>query len=114
LNKESYKALLPPKTSGTGRFYIHAASKRILRSPTDNEKMLNLRIWASQNQIHIEGPVSENAICNVYDLQGHKTLEIKLYDAIYNTVTIPSGLKGVYLIKVIDRVKVCTQKVVFF
>ena len=59
----------------------------------------------------IKGEVSDRAICEVYDLRGKKILETKLTDGELNTVTLPSGSHGVYLVRVVDGVKVTTRKV---
>ena len=111
LNKDNYTALLSPKTNGTGRFFIQTSSRRMMRSATGDENVLLLRIWASKKEIHIEGEVSENAVCTVFDIQGRKCKEIKLTDAANNIITLPLSIKGVYVVKVTDGVRVSTQRV---
>jgi hypothetical protein len=111
LNKDSYTALLTPKISGTGRFFIHPSSRRILSPVRDNDQTLNLRIWASHNQVHIEGPVSENATCSIYDLSGRKYKEVRLTDAGHNYVTMSSATHGIFVVNVIDGERIISGKV---
>jgi hypothetical protein len=59
----------------------------------------------------IKGEVSDNAVCTVYDVKGQKILETQLTDGELNTVTMPSGSHGVYLVRVVDGAKVTTKKV---
>ena len=70
-----------------------------------------LRVWTSNDKVIIKGDVSDRAVCTVYDLHGQKILEADLMDGDLNTITLPSGLSGVYLIRVTDGVKVTTKKV---
>jgi hypothetical protein len=111
LNTNTYTVTLPGKIYGTGRFFIIASTN----TPTAIEKPqaedTDLRVWISNDKVIIKGGVSNKAVCDVYDLNGQKILEIKLGDNDLNTVTLPSGLHGVYLVRVVDGVKVTTRKV---
>ena len=111
LNANTYTVTLPAETYGTGRFFIIASTN----TPTGIEKPLaedtSIRVWTSDKKVIIKGDVSDLAICEVYDLRGKKILETRLTDGELNTVTLPSGLHGVYLVRVVDGVKVITRKV---
>jgi hypothetical protein len=111
LNTNTYTVTLPAKTYGTGRFFIIASTN----TPTGIEKPqaeeTGVRVWTSNEKLIIQGEVSDRAICEIYDLRGLKILETKLADGELNTVTLPSGLHGVYLVRVVDGVQVTTRKV---
>ena len=111
LTTKSYTVTLPAKTYGTGRFYIIASTN----TPTGIEKPRaegsGVRIWTSNDKVIIKGEVSDKAICEIYDLRGKKIVETHLNDEELNTVALPSGLHGVYLVRVVDGVKVTTRKV---
>jgi hypothetical protein len=114
LNSDSYTVNLPPKTYGTGRFFIHVSSGRSLRQKSGDRTLSDLRIWASDNnRVNIQGAVSDNAVCQIYDSRGNKIFETRLSDTFLNTVTITSVIRGVYLVRVIDGVKVHSGKVLF-
>ncbi len=78
-----------------------------------NDNLLDIRIWASNRKVNIQGAVSDKAICEVFDTFGHNVFSIHLTDSEYNTFNLQSVAKGVYLVRVIDGVKVVTSKVVF-
>ena len=111
LNTKSYTVTLPANTYGTGRFFIIASTN----TPTGIEKPqaeeTGLRIWTSHDKVIIQGEVSDKAICEVYNIVGKKILNLQLTGGELNTVSLPSGSKGVFIIRVIDGVKVATHKV---
>ena len=112
-NAKSYTVTLPASTYGTGRFYIIASvnTPTGLNSEVDADGN-DLRIWTSDGKVIIKGAVSEGTLCEIYDTGGRKVLMIRLTDVELNTVTMPSNSQGVYLVRVIDGVKVTTGKVV--
>jgi hypothetical protein len=110
----TYKVTLPEKTSGTGRFYIHASESVLtgINDHTGDPNQLNLRIWASQMKVMIDGPVTGNATAAVYDMQGRRIVDTNLTDGNYNTITMPADVKGIYVVIVTDGAKVTRKKVV--
>ena len=111
LNTNTYTVTLPAKTYGTGRFFIIASTKTPAGIGKPQAEDTNLRIWTSNDKIIIKGEVSDRAICEIYDTGGRKVMLIHLTDGELNTVALPSGSLGVYLIRVTDGVKVTTKKV---
>jgi hypothetical protein len=111
LNNNTYIVTLPAKTYGTGRFFIIASTN----TPTGIEKPkaddTGIRVWTSNEKVIIKGEVSDRAICTIFDMQGKKIVETQLNDGELNTVTLPSGSRGVYLVRVVDGVKVTTRKI---
>ena len=113
LNANRYSVILPAKTYGTGRFFIHVSVVRPVRQKSAEKNLLAIRIWSSQErQVNIQGAVSDRAICEVFDSNGHKVMETMLSDGDYNTFTLPDGTRGVCFIKVTDGEKVTTGKIV--
>lgn len=112
ISTKSYTVSLPPKTYGTGRFFIIASTNTPtgVENPVPDET--GLRIWTSNGQVIISGAVSERAFCEIYDMQGRKIGERQLEDGDLNTVGLPSSLHGVFIVRVVDGLKVKTRKVV--
>ena len=112
LTTKSYTVTLPANTYGTGRFFIIASTN----TPTGIEKPqvddTDIRIWTSNDKVIIKGEVSDRAICEVYNVGGKKILDVKLTGGELNTVELPSGSKGVFIVRVVDGVNVTTRKVV--
>ena len=114
LGTNSYTVILPVKTYGTGRFFIHVAAGRSIRPKTNQANLHDIRIWASQNrQVNIQGVVSDKATCEIYDSSGHKIFVTRLTDGNYNSFNMPSAGNGVYIVKVTDGLKVMTSRIVF-
>ncbi len=112
LETESYTVSLPANTKGTGRFFVHVKSSRPERPVRENPFTLRLKIWTTQDrEIHIQGTVSEQAVCEIYSLIGRKVYEEILTDSEYNIITVPSLKSGIYVVVVRDGKKVFTQMV---
>lgn len=111
LTSGTYMVTLPARTYGTGRFFIITSAN----TPTGKEKPqaenTDIRIWTSNDKVIIKGEVGERTICEIYNLRGQKIIETHLADGEMNMVSLPTGLKGVYLVRVIDGQKVTTKKV---
>ena len=113
LSNNTYTITLPPNSYGTGRFYLHSSSirRRSILPEKDYPNILDLRIWASDHKVIIQGTVSTKAIAVVYNMQGKKVFESHLVDETYNSLALPIDLKGVYLVQVTD-LYVYSKKVV--
>jgi len=111
LNTNTYTVTLPAKTYGTGRFFIIASTNTPTAIETPQAESPGVRIWTSNEKVIIKGEVSDKAICEIYDLRGKKIMETHLNDEELNTIDLPSGLHGVYLVRVVDGVKMTTRKV---
>jgi hypothetical protein len=113
LTSNSYTVNLPSQTFGTGRFFVHTVAGLNLRPRTVTENPLEIRIWISHDrQVNIQGPVSDRAICEIFDIWGHQITKVLLKDADFNTLTLSPNLKGAFIVKVTDGIKVNTNKVV--
>ncbi|MCU0378381.1 MAG: T9SS type A sorting domain-containing protein, partial [Bacteroidales bacterium] len=113
LSASTYKVLLPAKTYGTGRFYLKATSSITDIETQAEEPGSGLRIWAYDGKVIIKGEVTGRAVCSVYDIRGKKITETHLDGGDMNTITIPAGSTGIYIIRVADGPRITTQKVVF-
>lgn len=111
LNDNTYSVTLPAKSYGTGRFFIIASTNMPTGIQQPKADDLGIRVWTSNDRVIIKGEVSDKAVCEIYDLRGQKILEIHLADGELNTVTLPSGSHGVYLVRVVDGVKITTRRV---
>ena len=111
LNTSTYTVTLPANTYGTGRFFIYASAN----TPTTIQPKLEdpaIRVWTSDNKVIVKGSVSDRAICEVYDLQGKKVFMTRLADGELNVVDINLSMRGIYLVRIIDGLKVIRKKVI--
>jgi len=109
LGLKSYAVNLPANTSGTGRFYLVASSNTPTHALTP-EVQSGLQIWASNGKVNISGMVSEGADCEIIDLNGRTVSEVQLSGGERNTVDLPSGIHGIYVVRIIDGSGVTTRK----
>jgi hypothetical protein len=113
LGKESYTATLPAESYGVGRFYIHVLAGRSIRSRMTEDTLLAVRIWAGQErEVHIQGAVGEESVCEVYDSWGRKVYETQLAEGEYNRFIMPATAQGVYFVKIRDGSKIFSGKIV--
>ena len=112
LSSESYKVIIPANTYGTGRFFLVAS----VRTPSAGQDEYftdpQLQIWAYSGDIMIKGEVGIGSLCEIYDIHGSKIMEKRLNGGDLNTIDIPTGNHGVFLVRVTDGMKLTTAKVV--
>lgn len=111
ITTKSYTVTLPGDTYGTGRFFIIASTNTPtgIRNPVSD--VTKLRVWAAYDKIIIRGEVTGTAVCELFDLNGKRVLARQLGDGSLNTIDIPSGLHGIYMVRVIDGPEVTTVKI---
>jgi len=111
LSLKSYTVTLPANTYGTGRFFIIASTSTptAIKNPEDVGD--NLRIWVSGERLIIRGETGQKALCELYDIQGRRILVRRLSDGELNTIDIPSGLHGVFMVRVTDGAVITTRKI---
>lgn len=113
LSKDTYSVNFPEKTAGTGRFFIHASPSTGIRPQLADPNELIVRLWTADDKLNIQGSVSEQATAEIFDILGRKILEKRLSGSTLNVLTIPSTVRGVYMVKVTDGAITCIRKVVF-
>jgi hypothetical protein len=113
LNADCYSVTLPAKTYGTGRFFVHVSTGRSIKQRPENDNLLRIRIWASQNkQVNIQGTVRDKSRCEVFDPSGRKIFATILSGSDFYSFSMPSSSKGVYIVKIMDGSKIIIQKVI--
>lgn len=112
LTTDSYKVVIPPETNGTGRFYLVTSVRTPFARQNPNFIAQELQIWTFSGDVIIKGEVGVGSLCEIYDIHGSKILEKKLNGGDLNTIDIPSGFHGVFLVRVTDGEKFTTAKVV--
>ena len=111
LTTKSYNVTFPARTYGTGRFFIIASTNTPTGIKPSEAEDTGMRIWTSKEKVIIKGNVSDQASCEVYDLNGKLMIKHFLTDGELNTVDLPADTHGVYLVRIIDGAKVTTRKV---
>jgi hypothetical protein len=115
LNAHEYNVTIPAQTYGTGRFYLHPSRTIItgINPQPEDSGLSDLQVWASKGQLYIKGNITDKAMCEVYDLTGHKIIDVRLTDGELNTVNMPAGSHGFFIVRIIDGNKLTTKKVIF-
>lgn len=111
LTEKSYTVTLPANTFGTGRFFIIASANTPTGIAVPEADVNGLRIWTAYDLLIIKGEVSDRAVCELFDVRGRMILKRNLNDRELNTVELPSGMKGVFIVRVRDGLKVTTRKI---
>jgi hypothetical protein len=114
LNINTYTAILPEKTYGTGRFFLYTSvnTPPEARRNSGRYSNLNLDVRTTSDQVIIEGEVSSKAVAEIFDLQGRKIFKTTLSEGTYNSFTLPSGIKGIFIVKVTDGKNFVTERIV--
>jgi predicted outer membrane repeat protein len=113
ISKRNYKTTVAPESFGTGRFFLHTAyaDRRNKQPGFTNDASSEVRIWAYGNDVIIKGPLSAGARCEIFTLQGQIVLSAILREEELNTISTTLHLKGTYLVRVTDGIKVHTAKI---
>jgi hypothetical protein len=110
----TYTITLPAQTYGTGRFYIHSGKATGIEDPyAGGYDQLDIKIWAFDHNLNIEGELSSDAIATVYDLLGRTLVEKRLSGDQLNILPMPSSIRGIYMVRVVDGKAAATRKVGF-
>ena len=111
LTTKSYTANLPANTFGDGRFYIisSANTPTSIKHPGDDDPAL--RIWISGGNLIIKGELGDRALYELYDLNGKTIMDGQLEGNEFNIINLPGKLHGVYVVRVVDGLKITTRKV---
>ena len=111
LTSNTYQTSLPANTSGSGRFFIYASMK----SPEESEPLPQdtpVNVWTLNGRLIINGYVSDLAFCEVFNLLGQKVMMANLFGGELNTINVASVAKGIYLVRVVDGMRIMTRKLV--
>ena len=103
-----YELIINSGIMGTGRFYLHT-----MGTPTgiSLQEDLENTIYAVNKEIYIKGFVSESAIAYVYDIMGRKIADYQLEPSEMNILNVYTLKGGIYIVKVLDKGVVNTEKV---
>ena len=101
---------LPANTFGDGRFYIisSANTPTSIKHPGDDDPAL--RIWISGGNLIIKGELGDRALYELYDLNGKTIMDGQLEGNEFNIINMPGKLHGVYVVRVVDGLKITTRK----
>lgn len=110
LTETGYQINSTAELAGTGRFFLHTEGTLIAADDVNANK---LKLFLSNNTLHIVGKVSENAEISLYDLLGHKISGYPLHAGNRNQLKVGSIKPGIYLAKVQDGVNLTQQKIIF-
>ncbi|MCB9012655.1 MAG: hypothetical protein H6539_01305 [Bacteroidales bacterium] len=95
----NYQVAVEPGTTGTGRFFLHTVAAWPNNIKITDKK--EIRIFAFQREIFVEGWVDANTTAGLYDLTGKKLQEFKLQTRDENRLLLNEGImEGIYLLKV--------------
>lgn len=112
LNNSDY--IITPSTdlSGTGRFYLRTSEDSL--SSIENElETLNMYYTKNSKELVISGQLKENAILNLYDIQGRTVVTAQLdYKNLENRINVSTLSGGVYIVSVDNHRQQKTEKII--
>ncbi|MHC1731101.1 MAG: DUF2341 domain-containing protein [Bacteroidales bacterium] len=111
LTTKSYTVTLPAKTYGTGRFYIISSANTPTSVSHPGADDPALRVWISDGNLIIKGELGDKALYELYDLNGKTIMDGHLEGNELNIINLQGKLHGVYVVRVVDGLKITTRKV---
>ncbi|MCU0458725.1 MAG: DUF2341 domain-containing protein [Bacteroidales bacterium] len=111
LTTKSYTVNLPANTYGTGRFLIISSANTPTSAKPGEFADPGVRIWMSDGKLIIKGEFGERSLYELYDLNGKTIMDGRLEGNELNIINLPGNLHGVYVVRVIDGLKVTTRKI---
>jgi len=111
LENDTHTATIPANTYSTGRFYVRAIKTTGI-DPIQYDKLL-VDIWSFNHSVYIAGEVSDQALASIWSLNGQKILDFSLSNNQVKKLSVPGYLRGIFLVKVIDRKKTTIRMVWF-
>lgn len=106
----SYKVTLTEVANGTGRFYLHTASKSL---KTDSEILNSVSIYnTTNNKLKITGLQNENALVTIYNILGKQVLQESFFATNNKEITLPNLASGVYIVQLQNKAGKLSKKIV--
>jgi hypothetical protein len=96
IQSSSYSVNIDPNTSGIGRFFIHTSG--ITTNILKNDVPV-FRIYSFNNEIFVQGKITERSIAKLYDITGRMIRSYELFPG-NETILHADGIQGgVYIFK---------------
>lgn len=93
----NYKVTLSSDAKGTGRFYLHTASKAL---STDSQILNSVSIYKTNNNtLRIAGLQEGNTAVKIFNVLGKQVLNTSFSANGVKEITLPNVAKGVYIIQ---------------
>ena len=106
----NYKVTLGEASNGTGRFYIHTASKAL---STDTEILSSVSIYKTNNDnLRIAGLQNEKATVSIFNILGKQVLSTSFTANGAKDITLPSLAKGVYIVQLQSNSGKLSKKII--
>jgi hypothetical protein len=110
LSKNVYRTVIEANSSISDRFQLHTSNLTTGINPGSLDGKLSA--YGIRNvEIHVNGPVSSQAIATLYDIQGKVILVKNLEEGQFNVIQTPNIKTAIYLLFVKDKGKVQSFKI---
>lgn len=112
LNDTDYMLTATSDIKDTGRYFLRFTDNTL---STQENSFDNLNIYTSRTtkELVINGQLSENTICNIYDIQGRLVNTTKLDTTnLENRIDVKTVSTGIYIVKLQNNNSEKTQKVI--
>ncbi|TMM29091.1 T9SS type A sorting domain-containing protein [Polaribacter aestuariivivens] len=106
----NYKVTLDDASNGTGRFYMHTASKAL---STDTEILNSVSIYnTNNNNLRIAGLQNGEASVNIFNILGKQVLSTSFTANGAKDIALPSLAKGVYIVQLQSNSGKLSKKII--
>lgn len=110
LNSADYTFTANTAILGSGRFFLRFGTSTLSNTEQNSN---NLKLYANDHNIHINGLLLADTKVSVYDIQGRLVLTSLFQEgSTTNTIDATSFSSGVYLVKLFNETQTLTKKVI--
>ena len=110
LNTNDYTFTATTAISGIGRFYLRIGNATL---STPEQESNNLKLFASENTIYINGQLLAETKVSIYDIQGRNVLTSNLNEGTAtNKIETINLSSGIYIVKLDNKMQTLTKKVI--
>lgn len=110
LNSNNYTFTANTAISGTGRFFLRIGAGTL---STIEQNSNNLKLYASEHTIFINGQLLADTTVSIYDIQGRLVMTSQLEEgSSINRIEASSLNSGIYVVKLTNEMQAQTKKVI--
>ncbi len=103
----TYTANVSADNKGVGRFYLYTNQ---IGSGIALEELMDMLVYSFNKEIHIEGPINNNAMAFLYDMTGKSIDSYRLKPSTLNIINAQHVKDGVYILVIQDGEKRVSRK----
>ena len=106
----NYKVTLADASNGTGRFYMHTASKAL---STDSEILTSVSIYKTNNSnLRVAGLQNGNASVKIFNILGKQVLQQSFTANGPKDISLPTLVSGIYIVQLQNEAGSLSKKII--